>query len=291
VPDARLGDLDRMRNPCFAVIGTSAAELSVVYRALAGQPDLVCHGQLFHPERIEFAASRQSAAGYGADDVRLREVARANFLADIVRAETRGLTGFMLCADQGGDLSGAIFERPNIRVVIVRGDPMVAFTESLLASRPLLDQRFDPAVIESIAADDLADRFWRFVGEFRQQTERLAALAAKSGATKPKGWVREVDLSRARTTATRAALSGATIDWATPLEQCLGIDLDAMQQDGAAAAVAAGVAQLESLRVLVAARLTASGITGIGFEPVQPAGRVAGKSRWDDERKLAHAGD
>jgi hypothetical protein len=302
VPDARLGDLERVKNPCFVVIGTSTAELRVVHQALSQHPNLLCHGQLFHHRRIEFAQDRESFAGYTADAIALREVSRPNFIADIVRAENHRLSGFLLTPDQGQDIAEVLMERPNIRVVIVRGDPMVAFTEHLLGRPPLLERRAGAAGLETIAPDVLADRFWRFVSDFRQQTEVLADAAGRAGGGKPKGWVRGVDLSTARLAAWsrqycemptfRGRTLAAATGWVSTLEQCLGVDLEEVVQGVAATRMLAELARLEELRRLVIGRLTAGGIAEIELGQPTPAAaeaEIAGVSRWVDERQLALA--
>ena len=236
-PDRWSEDLARLTHPYFAVIGTSTAELGLLYQALSRHPDVLCHGQLFHPRRIEFAHGQPSFAGYGREDFRLRELSAPNFLADVIRAEKRRLSGFLLRAGQGWHIAEVILGRPSAKVVLLRGDILLAFAENVLGVEPRLDQRFKRDRLTAIPPAVLANRFRRFVKEFQLNSEWLAQQAAKAAGIKPKGWIAELDctsrleagaageLSRGRRAgnATEAAVTRVQ-GWTAQLEQCLGIE-------------------------------------------------------------------
>jgi hypothetical protein len=193
VPDPWAGELARLASPYFAVLGSSTAGLRLFYEALSRHAELVCHGQLFHPRRIEFAGGAASFAGYRADQVKLRNVSGLDFLADVVRAEKRALTGFLLRLGQGWHIAEVMLDRPNVRVVMVRGDLLVSFIEEALGE-PLLDEPLDPAALEAIPANDLANHFRLFISNYRQQTAKLAELTKCAYLAKPKGWLAEFDI-------------------------------------------------------------------------------------------------
>ena len=189
------GELERLPLPYFAVIGSSAAELRLVYRLLSQVPELRCHGQLFHKKRVEFAGGRASFAGYPAQALKLRAVSKANFLADIVRAEKERLSGFLLLWGQGEEMTRLLFERQNARLVLLQGDPLIAFSEEILGRELLLDEPYDPSLLEAIPPALLAARFRHFLKDFRRYRKRLKRQAKKAAIVKPAGWIGEIDLS------------------------------------------------------------------------------------------------
>lgn len=271
-------DQQRLRIPYFAVIGTSTAELGLFHRALAGHPDLLCHGQLFHPKRIEFAADRALFAGYAADDLSLRAWSPAQFLADVVRAERGRMTGFLLRWGQGPQIPELVCDRPNVRVVIVYGDPLVAFWENALGTEPLLGERFDPAALEAVPPAALANRFRRFLPDYQQQLDWLGKLGGKHAGAKPNGWIAEHDMSAlalnppvrqdsaaAPCRATdRGGYEPALAAWrdaGRKLQACLGVRLDVDE-----AAQAEALLQLDSRRTLLIARLIEGGIDKLVLE-------------------------
>jgi Core-2/I-Branching enzyme len=195
VPRRRYGDLERLTIPYFAVIGASSAELHLLYKALSRNPDILCHGQLFHRSCIEFANGRRSFAGYDADAIKLRGLAPGNFLADVVRAAKHQLTGFLLRAEQGWHLPAVMFEQPNARVLVIRGDPLIAFSEYILKIEPMLDEPFDEAAFEAIPRRMLRYRFRQFSREFQKFANWLNGQSAHAAAIKPKGWLVEFDLA------------------------------------------------------------------------------------------------
>ena len=188
------GELERLALPYFAVIGSSAAELGLVYRLLSRHPELRCHGQLFHKKRIEFAEGRTSFGGYPAAGLRLRALAKANFLADVVRAEKERLSGFMLLWGQGGEITRLMFERRGVRLVLLQGDPVVAFSEEILGRELLLDEPYDPSALDAIPPALLAARFRQFLKEFRRYRRWLKRQARKAVDLRPKGWIGEISL-------------------------------------------------------------------------------------------------
>ena len=265
-------DQQRLRIPYFAVVGTSTAELKLIHRALADHPDLLCHGQLFHPKRLEFAGNKPMFAGYAADDLAVRALSAPQFLADVVRAGRQRMTGFLLRWGQGWHVPELVCDRPNVRVVIVRGDPLVAFWENALGTEPLLGEPFDPAALEAIPAPALANRFRRFLPDYQQHVDWLAKLTSKHAAAKPKGWITELDFSalapkpplRADEVAApcrgaeRAGYEPALAAWreaARKLQACLGVALAADEAEQAEALL-----QLDTRRRLLIARLIEGGI-------------------------------
>lgn len=265
-------DQDRLRIPFFAVIGTSSAELAVVHRALRRHPDLLCHGQLFHPKHLEFAADRTAFAGYMADDIDLRALSAPQFLADVVRMERRRMSGFMLRWGQGWHMPELMCDRPNVRVVVLSGDPLVSFCENALGTEPLLGVPFDGGALEAVPPEALANRFRRFLHDFRRHVDWLSKLAAKSAANKPKGWIVEIDLTAAvaklpprpaggpgwcQAGGARTDLALASWrDCAAKLQACLGLGLDVDEAEQADE-----LARLEERRQLVIERLIEGGIT------------------------------
>ncbi|HEV2300801.1 MAG TPA: beta-1,6-N-acetylglucosaminyltransferase [Stellaceae bacterium] len=193
-PRRRQGPLERLQSPYVAVLGSSAAELRFVHKALARRPELLCHGQLFHPRRIEFADGRATMAGYRAEAVKLRNFSPSSFLADIVRSEGERLTSFLLLWGQGGHIPELIFERANARIIILRGDPLVAFSEEILGRELLLDEPYDTTALAAVPPSVFAHRYRQFLNDFRKHTRRLANKARRAAGVKPRGWISELDV-------------------------------------------------------------------------------------------------
>ena len=198
----------RVTRPFFAVLGTSTAELAVVQAALSRSAGLLCHGQVFHPTRIEFARGAAAFAGYDATDVKLRDVSAPIFVSDLVMAETTRLSGLLLRRGQGGHIAELAFDRPHVRVVVVDGDPLVAFCETLLGVTPLLADGLDPERLRAVPPQVAALCFRRFIIDYASHARRLAELWDKAIRTKPPGWLVRIDLRQD--------------DWRQRLTECLG---------------------------------------------------------------------
>ena len=197
-PNRWFDDLGSMVKPSFCILGTSTVELRLLQRALAHAPDLLCHGQLFHPTCIEFADGVPSYAGYDRDDLELRHVSAPTFLSDIIRTEPERNSGFLLRAGQGWHLYEVAFELASIRIAVVRGDPLVAFIESLKPVPPRIDEPFDMSILFDRPPEALVNRFTRFVLEFCGYNRRIDELMLLSAEKKPEGWLTYVDLGMHR---------------------------------------------------------------------------------------------
>jgi hypothetical protein len=214
-PRPRYGDLDRLTTPFFVVLGSSTAELRLVHNVLKRQQGLLCHGQLLHPKRIEFADNAAAAAGYGAADIRMRSISVANFISDVVRSEKRRLTGFLLRWGQGGHLAEILPEIPQARLIVLRGDPLIGFEEELLGVEPLLDSPYLPPDFDAVAPPALTDRFTEYLDRFRNFGAWLSARAAQT-----------VDFAEIDLLAPTPASA-----WLARLEACLGVALGDADDD------------------------------------------------------------
>jgi hypothetical protein len=202
-------DQKRVTTPWFAVLGTSTLELRAVHRRLARQPGLLCHGQVFHPALIEFAGGSDGFAGYGAGDTRMRDVSAPCFVTDLVGAEPRRLTGMLLRWKQGHHIPELAVDRPNVRVLIVDGDPFLAFAEELLGPAPLLADSFNPDALRSVPPCVVANRFRRFLSEYDRHAQWLAKQFGKGLKHKPQGWI------------VRTRIGSGGKDWFAPVDMCL----------------------------------------------------------------------
>ena len=183
----------RIKTPYFVVLGDSTAELRIVHAALAGRPELLCHGQVFHPARIEFAGEAASFAGYGAADLKLRDVSAPSFVTDLIAAEPDRLTGFLLRRGQGWHIPELAVDRPNVRVVLLRGDPLVAFCEALAGTVPALSEPLDPDDLRRIPPAAAVLAFRRFLADCRSHADWLDRQFEKGARCKPDGWMARID--------------------------------------------------------------------------------------------------
>jgi len=188
-------DLGRINTPFFAVLGTSTVEMSPVARALSIYRPVLLHGQLFHPKLIEFTGGAKLFAGYEADDLAQRDISAPNFVADIVRAEKNRMSGFLLRWQQGWNVHQIMFERPNIRVALVKGDLIISFLESLLPTHPHQGQEIDTRALTLIEPEVLTARFEQFIAEFHDHWKALRDMVRRSSERKP-SYIIEIDLAR-----------------------------------------------------------------------------------------------
>ena len=204
-------DQKRVRQPWFALLGTSTAELRIIHDILAPRPELLCHGQVFHPERIELAPGLDRFAGYGASDLRLRDISAPGFLTDLVRAEPSRRTGLLLRRGQGWHIPELAVDRPHVAVIVVEGDLLIAFCEALLGSAPFLDERLDPDTLRDVPAEAASLTFRRLLAEHRDHLDWLDRQFEKGVRVKPPGWMLRLDPR------------DPPRDWLPSLAACLGL--------------------------------------------------------------------
>ena len=244
-------DQKRLTIEFFSILGTSTAELRVVHKAISWHPDLLCHGQLFHPNMIEFADGMSDFAGYNAHSLDVRLVSAPNFLSDVIRAEKRRKSGFLLRWGQGWHIPEVMADRPNVRIAIVRGEPLASFTENILGVEPLLDEPFEIDRLDMIPNEVMAQRFRRFLGEYEHHTNFLNKLENTSNGRKPWGWVG------------RLTLSAKSSDWIERLGACLGVSLSDAPQGARQSDLERELASLAERRELVSEKLIRGGIDRI----------------------------
>jgi hypothetical protein len=244
-------DQKRLTIQFFSILGTSTAELRVVHKAISWHPDLLCHGQLFHPNMIEFANGMSDFAGYTDRSLHLRLVSAPNFLSDVIRAEKRRRSGFLLRWGQGWHIPEVMADRPNVRIAILRGEPLASFAENILGVEPLLDEPFEIDRLEVIPNEVMAHRFRRFLNEYEQHTSFLNKLEQTSNSKKPRSWVGRLNLN--------AKLS----DWIERLEACLGLSLSDAPQGARQSDLERELASFAERREIVSEKLIRGGIDRI----------------------------
>ncbi len=269
-----LGGLTR---PYFCVLGTSTAELRVVHRALSHLPELLCHGQLFHASRSEFAGGVDSFAGYDARSTEIMHVSAPNFLADLVRSETERTSGFLLRWGQGWHIYEIMFDRPNVRMAVLRGDPFLAFVETLKPVHPHLDETLDLGPLSELPADALVHRFRQFVVAFCAFNKKVDEMMRSHIDTKPQDWANYIvlgepvaprGLPQRRSTDRRASDPlDNVLYWRSWMAQ-LGRSFELESQDGGTdwSNMVRDVKELAKKRQVVVDRLVACGLNRAALE-------------------------
>ncbi len=252
-----IDDQKRLTKPYFVLVGACAAELRLPYRALSWHPDLLCHGQLFHPARVELANGLATFAGYGAEEAALRMVSAPNFVADIVRAEPKRMSGYLLKRGQGWHMTEVMVERPNVRMAFVRGDTLNAFVENVMGAEPLMEDPLDLRALEAIPPSAMANRFRRFIYDYDQYLAWIAKQSEKAKNSKPWGWTRTLDVTQ----------SGRTV--MEGLESWLGVSLAGAPQGCAEADITAELAEMAKLREVVTDMLMRGGINKGVFDTLR----------------------
>jgi hypothetical protein len=271
-----LGGLTR---PYFCVLGTSTAELRVVYRALSQMPELLCHGQLFHSSRSEFAGGVDSFAGYEAQSTEIMHVSAPNFLADLVRAEADRTSGFLLRWGQGWHVYEIMFDRPNVRVAVLHGDPFLAFVETLKPVHPHVDEKLDLNPLSELPADALVHRFRQFVVAFCAFNKKIDEMMRSHIDAKPSGWANYIQLGepvppralpQRRNLDRRSPEPADLLYWRDWMAQ-LGGSFDRESPDGSAdwSNIVRDVRDLAKRRQVVVDRLVACGLNRAALESLK----------------------
>jgi hypothetical protein len=271
-------DLGRLNESYFAVMGMSTVELKIAFLILSCSKKLICHGQIFHPRVIEFANLGNEYAGYTREAVKLRNTSAPNFVANLVRAAPDKMTGFLLRSGQGWHVPEIIFDRPNPRALLLRGDPLVAFAESLGGAEPTLNDRIDWNVVDAMPPSVLARKWAEFFPDFRNRLGRLDHLV-NQGIEKKRGhnwnWLTEVDLDVSRPAGLHSqnvmrmrsdfsGWSGITLsrwrDWMVPAGKNLGVYLPNLVSSETWREINTTLAGLETGRKMIIGALAAGGV-------------------------------
>jgi hypothetical protein len=261
------------------VLGTSAAELRFAHALLSGHEALLCHGQLFHPNSVELAPDVKSdALSDAADNIALRYLSAPDFLADLIRIEPDRQTGFLLRFGQGWHLPEVLFDRPNAKVMIIYGDPLIGFIESLAGVEPLIEDALDQVSLRSFPPTILVKKFKTYEAQFEALKLKVTTMVAGS---KPKGkppgwsWLTELDLDisqcarvdhrgpRLVKPAAGTSWVHSTLarwrDWFVQVETCLGVSLLRHTDRRIWSRLAADLAVLQKNRQLLVHLLLAGG--------------------------------
>jgi hypothetical protein len=270
-------DLARLEDTFFAVIGVSVSELRIAFLFLSCSQKLLCHGQIFHPKCIEFAYSSREFAGYTTDAIRLRDTSAPNFVANLVRAEVKKTTGFLIFADHGWHIPEIIFDQPHPRALLLRGDPLIAFAEFICGGNFTLEDRIDWNMIDAMPPSVLVRKWHEFLPQFEKRLQKLDNLV-QSGIEKKRGnnwnWLTEVDLDVTRNSRLHsqnfmrirsdlAGWAGMTLsrwrDWMIPAAKNLGIQLSNAIPAETSREVTTMLAGLEAGRKMLISALAAGG--------------------------------
>jgi hypothetical protein len=271
-------DLGRLDEAYFAVMGLSTIELKIAFMLLSCSKKIICHGQIFHPRCIEFAHGGEEFAGYTRHAVKLRNTSAPNFVANIVRASPDKMTGFLLRAGQGWHVPEIIFDRPNPRALLLRGDPLIGFAESLGTDEPTLNDRIDWNLIDAMPPSVLVRKWNDYLPQFRARLERLDQWVSQ-GIEKKRNqnwnWLTEVDLditkpsrlhsqNAMRMRSDLAGWSGMTLarwrDWMVPAGKNLGNNLPTTVPAQTWREISTTLAGLESGRRMMIGALAAGGV-------------------------------
>ncbi len=223
----------RIKKPYVAILGDSTAELRIVHGLLARHPELRCHGQIYHPTEIELADDAESFAGFATTDLKLRNASAPAFLTDLVCAETQRHSVILLRRGQGWHIPELVVDRPNVRVMIVRSDPLIAFCEALIGTAPLLREPLDPDQIRRTPPDSAVLTFRRFIADYRTHREWLDRQFERGARAKPDGWIARIDPYDAPSAWTR--LGGACVGLASLAPPPINPQLHLIAQSRAAA--------------------------------------------------------
>jgi hypothetical protein len=80
------GDMECNKRPYIVILAPHEVDLTRIYRHFAAQAGVVCFGNLFHWEQIDYGTHATSHPLYPADAPFLRDLKKPNFLFDIIQA-------------------------------------------------------------------------------------------------------------------------------------------------------------------------------------------------------------
>jgi hypothetical protein len=159
--------------PYLVVLASSAAAGERVRAALNELNFVICHGELFAPDRIAVAEGRRRFDGLAAMELAARDRDPLKFLSRIVEAGAPSLTGFVFAPADGLELAAELVADPLARIVVV---PAAGADPGL---SPAMLQMLRRAGRRALFVDE-ADRNWQ------AELARLAGEAmAASGLTRP----------------------------------------------------------------------------------------------------------
>lgn len=176
------GGLSWFNKPHFVIHGSSALELYIAQSLLSANTDLVCHGQLLHARRIEFAGGLESYAGYAVDALPVRNLSAPNFLADVMRAEKERLPGFLLRFGDGWHIPEVLFDHPTSRVLLIHGDRLLGFLDYMANS--MMTDSIDLSTLRTFSPAFIALKFEQYQGWIANYTKLISRHLVNS---KPKG--------------------------------------------------------------------------------------------------------
>jgi len=267
--DGEHGDLGQIETPLFAIIGTNETELSLVQALLADQPELLCHGQLFHHSHIAFAKQRDNFAGYDDTDVAIRDADPGNFLADILRAGKSRTSGLLIHLGHCADILPMLFDLPNVRLVVLQSNPMLSFLESLWEEGLLASPTPHTSAIAAIPPAALTNHFRRFLSAYNESVKQQNDLIAKARDHKPEGWLVTLDLA------------DNPDQWREALETALEIRIGPVQ---AQAEEATGIEDWpgNKIRAAILKSLAKGGMGEIPFEGLDALSKPSDPDRVDE---------
>ena len=127
VHDAWYGDLEWNDKPYYIVVGASKSELRQIQKFLSSHNDIVCHGELFNKDTIEFAKNQNQFAGFSIDNTSLRDHSRPSFITQILRKSLSKIVVFLLPFDSANDLLEMCLWDRNSRIIAVKSNPFLNF--------------------------------------------------------------------------------------------------------------------------------------------------------------------
>jgi hypothetical protein len=188
------------------------------------------------------------------------------------------MTGFLIRSGQGWHVPEIIFDRPNPRALLLRGDPLIGFVESLSHDEPTLGDRIDWNVIDAMPPSVLVRKWHEYLPQFHSRLERLDHLVSQ-GIEKKRNqnwnWLTEVDLDITRPSRLHsqnvmrmrsdlAGWSGMTLarwrDWMLPAGKNLGLYLPNLVPAETWREISTTLAGLEAGRRMIIGALAAGGV-------------------------------
>jgi hypothetical protein len=164
-----------LAEPFLAIAALRKRDLKVFADHVAAMESIWLHGELFHPERIEFADGLTAYAGYDRSDTILRNSDPQAFLRDVLRAQKSKTSGFLFRLDHGEPILKALSETAQARLVVVLPNVMTSFLESLETEESSrLECHANP--LAGLEPANVADRFLVYAAEFQTGMKRLTDL-------------------------------------------------------------------------------------------------------------------
>ncbi|MDD5274016.1 MAG: beta-1,6-N-acetylglucosaminyltransferase [Methylovulum sp.] len=117
--DAWYGDLEWNKRPYFVIVCDQHTRLEPLRESLNALEGILCYGELFRGNRIDYALPGFEHPFYPNDKPALRDMKRPNFVADLVHSQPQQVIGFVLRLPCGHEMEKIVVFDPQATLIFI----------------------------------------------------------------------------------------------------------------------------------------------------------------------------